>query len=713
MTTINSSPDPRINLSQTANGSDLTTEQITPTSSEFQLPDALDSGHVVVQQFLSVARWGKKEYQADLRHPTLLPPDTNEGGPTPLDQPWQKAINQQFRDLIKSHLLKKIKEGKKTAETPQEHSKALPQEKPISQKDEKPNQEQDSLLLSESQIERKVNTLLHAVAAGKESTLSEEDQKNVSEATKTIQKTFHLPTWKFGTLEAKDLTPTKEIDPPIEVTTARTEIFLENMDKLAISTQKAADKMVKETAENDPNNLAVGDLVKMIALAISELKQVLQDMQISESKINSKMAIAKRDQQKEHLDEVYKALEKQKKIERKMRKQKKIAGIMKIVAPVVSGLVAIAAVAFCIASGGLGAPAAIIAIAVVSTILFAYTIVDSQEGYTQLAIEAFNNSMEETFPDKLTRDIVKGLILSVIAALMILMITLSGGGAAASTGTAAANATAAEVAKEVALQLTIQTSMMFIMSSNILPDLVIDSCVAAGAVSKDDQETIMIIRMIVMALTLILCMEAMAKGQGLLGSGATMMKDSAQGAMKNVQTAVRNMREMTTETVKKSFDEFIKAFQAMLNDLYESGQAAYANALKFSNEAMSQTTLDRIKQTMAGLKDIFTNQKDLAKIAHNCEDIFKMGGLGVNAGYSIYLGTLSLQLADLFKQLGEIEKEKEALQALIQLFEKLLSSMQGDQTKRAEWINNLTKAMDNMYASESIMSTKITQQYTA
>lgn len=722
---INPSLDPQFNMSQTTHGSDsVAAEQINTASSEFPPRDELDSGHVVVQQFLSVSRWGKKEYQADLSHPTLLPPEeANERGP--FEPAWQKEINRQFKNLIKESLIKKMMKGSaETSKSPPEDLKTLLHEKPsLRTIDGNTNQQSESPELSEPEIERKVNTILHAVVSGKISTLNENDQKNVTEATQNIQTKFNLPTWKYGTLDPKDLTPTKEIEPTIEVATARGEILLKNMDDLSNSIQKASDKMLQESPKED---MAVGDLVKIIAQAISELKQVLQHMQLAESKITSKLAVLKKEQNQENLEKAEEAYKKQQAILRKQKKQKKIAGIMKIVAPIVSGLVALVAVAFAILSLGTAAAPLAIAVAIVSTIMFAYTVVDTQEGYTQQMIEEFNNSMD-TIEPKWGRELVKVVILAALVAALIAAIALSGGGAAASAGTLTASA----VAKEVAVQMVLQTSMMLIMTTNILPDLVTDLCIATGWVSKDDQKKLMIIQMVMMAITLLFCMEAMAKGDGLITSGAKMVGEGAQTALNNTQAFIKNMSQTTMQgtkqAVQQSLAEFNIAMAAILKSLAESAQTAINNGAKATLGAAGQAAYDKlslilkmIKEYLAtnvksfseGVKASF-NPKDMSELAHSFENIFRISGLGVEAGYSIYLGTLSLELAGLFKQLGDIEKEKEVLLALIQLLEKLATSMQGDQTSKAEWINNLTRAMDNMYASASMMSTKITQQYTA
>lgn len=703
MTNINSSPDSLTNVPLTTDEFN-SIEKTEGASSAFQPIDDLDSGHVVVQQFLSVSRWGKKEYQADMRHPTLIPPELNEGGtPSPFEPAWQRETHRYFRNLLKEHLLKKIKTG-------------------------------------ESEVDREVNNILQAISSGKIATLSQEDKKNITEITEKTQKKWSLPnTWSFGTREVKDWTPIKtDLEPPTEVAQARGEIFLENIDHLTVSIEKAGETLLKSVSPKDPGYPAVGDLVKMIAQAISELKQVLQSMQLSESKINAKIAEIKTDQKEENLQKVFHMLKKQKKIQKKQRKQKKIAGVMKVVAPIVTALVAVAAIVFAVASLGTATAPLAIAVAVVSTIMFAYTVVDTQKGYTQEAMEAFNNSMEKIQP-KWAQETVKALILAAVVMMLILAVTLSAGAAttavaagAATTGTTAATAgtaaattattagttaatlSATQISKEIALQLTIQTSMMFIMSSNILSNLVIDSCVATGALSRDDQETIMIIQIMIMALTLILCMEAMAQGKGLLGSSATMIKDGTQAALENTQTFVKNMSEATIQSTKTAIEqalaEFNKAMLAILENLWESAKTTYANATWQNFQAGVK---DHIVNTMQGLAEIFTNNKNLGDIAHNCENLFKISGLGINAGYSIYLGTISLQLANLFRELGDIEKEKASLEALIALFEKLLTHLQTDQTGKGEWIRNLTQTIDNMYASASIMSTKITQQYTA
>ena len=50
------------------------------------------------------------------------------------------------------------------------------------------------------------------------------------------------------------------------------------------------------------------------------------------------------------------------------------------------------------------------------------------------------------------------------------------------------------------------------MSSNILPDLFVQALISSGAVNKDDEQAKMIIKMVVMILTMMTMMFAIAKG---------------------------------------------------------------------------------------------------------------------------------------------------------------------------------------------------------
>ena len=107
MTNISAStPTPSVNSSLPNSGSEPLTEA---AATHFQTADRVDSEHIVTQQFLSFSSWGHREYQADMRYPSLIPPD--EGSIGPFEPAWQKETNKFFRNRLLEILMKKNKEN--------------------------------------------------------------------------------------------------------------------------------------------------------------------------------------------------------------------------------------------------------------------------------------------------------------------------------------------------------------------------------------------------------------------------------------------------------------------------------------------------------------------------------------------------------------------------------------------------------------------------
>lgn len=873
-----SSPDPLLNASlTTGSGLGPTTESTTapqtpiPSAtpkktedvapSEFQLfegIDSFDSGKVVVQQFIAEQRWGKKDYQADPRQPVLNMPDPDGAtGPQPFEPSWQKAANKFFREQIKEVLVNKLKEkesggspafaqellqkfqssgesvaylqefiqsnsGKETSTGEKKESPIVAKEtikkESVSSKQEGMSKPESAPALPQPLVlTALVNVIVQAAVTGKVADLSKDGQEIVAKATEQTQKTWSLPAfWTFGTQQIKDWTPitTNVTAPTNAVNMASKEMLAQNTEKLCVSLNSIGQKMMADLPSNDPKRIAVGDLIRTIANAIRDLKVILQELQLIESDASSKSG-------KAHLETIQDRdkiiTENAKKIDEAAEaraKQAKMSKIMKIVAPIVAAIVLVVSIIALIATpftGGLSLALAIAGVAVASAML-AYTVADSAFDVTSKIMGAFNALMQKIEPTW-ARNLVKALILIAVVIILVVAIAASGGSAAGSIAT--------QVAAQVAKQITIQLAIMFIMSSNILPELVVETLIKTGAINENDEHAKMIVQMVVMAFTMVATLGMAAKGQGALRSIGNTISEGAQvvgRAVKDIATAanklvtiaiaqglraaiaelqvmIANLTRMLGQLIKQGINQAGTAIEGAINKVTaaakefnaaltraggtiktsftsakESVIAAaerfletlknldqvLANAAKKISEVNLQQLKDigkstaksletfgaglkeldprpNFKQLLMGAVEIFDirslgdlgkkltlnkfydakieiHPEEFRKAAQQAQDLFKMAGLGVEVGGSIYIGVIGLKLVDILKQMGELEKAKEVADLLIKLFQKMIDSFQEGLSARSEWINGLDQALSSVYGAGSQMSTKATQQ---
>jgi len=667
---INPSPDPSLN-----NGLNPIGENYSGSPSKMGVPltefqplessDILDSGQVVIQQFISTQRWGKNEYQADPSRPVLQMPDP-EGGtaPTPFEPAWQKAVNKFFQDRVRENVIKKYKE-----------------ESPESQKQ-----------------------IIQSLLNGDFESLDKEKQEIVEKATTETQTAWSLPkSWSLGTQKASNWTPIKaDVVPPVSVEESRKEVLTENLVQLATSMETASLKVENALPPNDPKRIPVGELIKIIAQAISDLKSLLQTMQIRDAEISTKMSKFKYEQISDRTEEIANIAKKQGDIRKAQSKQEKTAKIMKIVAPCISGLVILIG---CVATAFTG-PAGIAVVyagIAVGTLMLGYTIADGELNLTSQAIEAFNSSMDDRFKnDPVGKDITKAFILIAVLTLLLAAIMASGGAAAPTIGTEAAAQTSTQVsiqvAKEMVKQMTIQVAIMFIMASNIVPELVCDAIINCGFVNKDDEKTLMIIQTIIMALTMILVIGMISKfgvnntAEGGASTGAKVADKSAKAAADAEKAAAAT--KASTESLKESNTKILDAIKQILSDLKDS--------LNPMTAGRGLLTLLSPEALMAG---------DYGRFAMQLQDFFRIASLGIESGTAISNGLISLQIVDILRDLGELEKSEELTQMLIQLLERLVKSFQEGAVLQTDWLNNLNGAMDTVYASGSQTMTTATQNF--
>lgn len=536
---------------------------------EFQpleITDILNSGHVVVQQFLSANRWGKKEYATDPHHPVLQLPDPDGGATiTPFETTSQKAVNKFFRDMLHQQIsLKAEKKGE-------------PRPSP-------------KTLVTHS------NAIIHHILHKKP--LNSNDQEIVHSATTQTQEAWSLPTsWTFGTQDVKDWTPIKSDPiPPVNLEISRREVLGENIEQLCISLEKAGEKVANSLPPDDPRRISVADFTRVIAEAIRDLKDILQHLQLQESQISEKLSKVKYDQIEDRQHQIEKIQKEQAKAaaaRAKAAKKQKDTQLASIIVSAVIIAVAVVALPF---TGGASSMLLMAGIAV-SSVMLGYTIADSKYGLTEKAMVKFNEKMEDLFPDGATREFMKVLILTVAVLALVAAVACSGG--------AAAGSFAAKFGAEVAKQMVIQTTIMFIMSSNIAPELAVRALIQSGTIDEDDEKAKMVAEIVIMAFTMLACLTIISVGSKGLQSAGT----SAKAAIASVGEMITNIgatlsklfQTASTQGAKALMDELM----VMINNLMKTLDQLARQSLNSMSEATKSAynAVDKATKSLSSAVD--------------------------------------------------------------------------------------------------------------
>jgi len=713
MSSSNISGSPSI---PSANPSQASSEVIPPNptsltnsveSPDFQMVgqvDVLDSGQVVTQQFISAQQWGKKAYPADPSHPTLqLPDPEGEISPKPFPSAWQRAANKFFKDLVAQQVVRKMNPA--SAEATKEGGPAL--------------------TYSKSEVDAQVNTIMQSVATGNMSQLSDEDQQIAASATEETQKAWKLPdTWTLGSKDAAAWTPTViDVIPPVGISADSNQVLGENLEKLLTSFETAGKKISDEIPPDDPKQKDVDNYLRVITTALRDLKALLDNIQLQSAEQSDKFSELKYDMLKQHEADLKKIQEQQKKIDKQRKKAKKMNKDMKIVSITVSAAIVLVSIVAIGASMGAatGPSAFLIAMACSSSAMFAYTIADSEYGLTAQVMEAFANWKADLPYSGGVKQWIDAAFAIAAIVVLIAAIMASGGGAAAGVAAgatqAAVQATTQQVAKQVLIafiaQITMQASIMFIMSSNIIPDLGCRALNKLGLVDKDDQEAMMIAQIMFMIMTLLAVVACSSySGPAVGGSQAGQ--------------AVGTTTKTTSETIKQALESMVNYLKKMVDSIIQSLQNA-AKAVKDAWEAplkaiqhMLSSIGTYLKDTGAGFVQTFnlpqfgrTGAYDWLKFTTQLQNLLQMGKIGTEAGVSFSLAFISFSISDILKELGENEKAQEITKMLIQLLEQMLSGFQGDLKSGGELYKNLNSTLDEIFKSTSQSFTQATQQFMA
>lgn len=473
-------------------------------------PTDVLGGHTVVQQ-LPEQRWGRKDHQvylADMRHPILEGAMSPEeaGAPTPFEPSWQKAVNKFHKDLVKKHLNVKKPDGS---------------------------------TMTDTEVQEK--------------------------ATKKTQTDWKLPnSWHYGTQNSQDWTPIEtNVTPPVNLNGAKTELLSKNLQKTVASLENNGKKLLAKGGlpPNDPSRLAVGDLVKVLSKAMFDLQGILQQMEITDADKSGEMSQARFKESQESYETAKETQAKNAEIADARKQQEKVGGIIQAVSIGVAVAFAVFAVASAVFTGG---GSLVIAAAVVAGVMAGYTVLDSKYQLTAKAMDGFNSMLDkicENGPPWLKT------FLQVVAVAFVAIILCA---AIAASGGAAAGTVTQQVFAEVAKQMTIQLAVMFIMSSNVLPQLAVDALTASGAIDKNDETAKMVVQMIVMAMTMIVTMRAISsqqEGQGIAKSIGNTVIEGAASVKRGLTQFGSGIAKLAVITAQGDFDALKNELRQIINNL--------------------------------------------------------------------------------------------------------------------------------------------------
>jgi invasin B len=652
-----------------------TTQQTAPASatreaipSDFQVfegTDILDRGESVTQEFLAAQLWGSKNkdiYQAAAQNPMLIIPDPE--GMADI-QPYPPESRVAIRNELKKRLEEKLR--KKEGSGPELH---LPQ------------------------LEREANHIVNSFMKGNIGTLREDNKALVTEAAKETQEAWGLPdSWSIGPTPS-DWTPIKEVDPPVNVDMARKEFLASNIEELLKAFEIAGQKTMEALPPNDPQRLAVGDLIRVIAQAIRDLKETLQQLQMQESDISIKLSKAKFNAIQERNEQIEEMHKKNKEIAEKRAEQEKIAKVMRIFAPIIGILTTIIGAILLPFTAGFST-ALITAGIAVGIAMTAYTILDATLNVTEKITTAVNKWFESLVPGEemaWARALMKAALVIIIVAALVAATILTGGGAAANAATQTASQIAKQAVLESIKQLSLQAIVITIATSNVFPELFVNILIQCGALNKDDEEGKMWAQIAMMVLTMFIVMTIVAKASEKGFKVA--MQEIGKGVAEGAKSVGKTIADVATTMAK------------LLRSLADKGLAS--EELKQIIQALTRI-LNSLMNSMKNMpKDIgigaLSLVTDLKKDPlTNLLTMIRSAGLGVEVATGCIVGALGLQLHNLLKQAGEMEKAQELLKILIKLFDQLLNSFQEDLVKIAGWLKSLDQAMNSTFASANLI----------
>lgn len=435
-TPVRKTSDPNLPQSQEFSAQGVNTNAVKMTS---HLTSDRIGSEINVQNFSSQ---GRPPIPNTAQCPILFPPDVENSDIQPFPRPWQNAINDFFKVLLKENLLKKIKEKGGVAPS-----------------NEELNTQADQII---------------AALLKKNGGLNEEQKEIVKLATKRTLEAWKLPpTWSLGSATAADWVPTVAMDritPPIPISPYLNEVIIGNTIDLLSNMETALIKVQSSLPPGESESRGIGSLAKIIAAAVINLREALREMQVADTSNTEEQLNAKLQQIEDRQQLAFKILQENLKGITNQMKQANVAKVMKIVAPVVSAVLFIVSTAITVTTLGMGSPMMYASVAVSST-LMGMSVAGPQFNPVTLFVQEVNKALEKAFPGE-DNAWARGLVKLAAVLVLIIAITVS----VAALGPVASEVSSSvikEASKSALKQLVLQLGTSAIVSSNWMVDAIL------------------------------------------------------------------------------------------------------------------------------------------------------------------------------------------------------------------------------------------------
>ncbi len=634
-----------------------------PSSEIYEGIDRVDSEPILVQEFVTAKNWN--DYETHAKNPLLQQPSPE--GVIPPYLPYEQAgIKKFYTGQVRDQVFQAMKGDKEPANVAAIPAKKIhePQNGVEEGSPGKGSPGRGNASLGkedlagiaahvEESVEKRVQAIIQASKEGALEDLDPDDRQIAINATEATQQAWKLPpSWILGSQELSSWTKVQvDSPPPMEMNLLATETLVTNMEQLSIDIQKKANKLLGSFSDDNPNQVPVNDLIIVIGKAIQNLKEVLQRIQGLETKNSNKILQAKQDLADQRADERAEAIKLQKEVESNLKKQQKKHRMVQWLAPTVTAIMLVVGVAALVVSGG-ASMIFIVAASMVGAGMLAYTTADTQseKGLTTQVIEAFNRAAVKVAGEN--NRVGQDLFKAAILTIvagLMLFMMACSGGALATS--AATTVFAAESAGATA--------------GAVITEIIFQATAEASLMF------IMASNVIPEALTL-----------ALIKSGAIDRHDE-QGKM--IAQIVFMIAEMMV---------------LMLACARVQGGVAKKYDLK-------QPTPLKLPEWIA------KRVPNIREYASKIQLITQVGGLGIQAGTSITLGLLCMDLADIYRHLGNVESAIEIIQTMIKAYERMMSELQNTVKEENQWYNQLNEALNSVYATGRQIADKATYNFLA
>lgn len=550
----------------------------------------------------------------------------------------------------------------------------------------------------------------------------------IDDSTTITQAKFFLPpSWTPGTTKASDLTPIASNDiSGSEIT----QMMLDNAGKLASQAMKSVQNLQGLFPADSSNKVAMADFLKAVASAIDNLKKVQQQLQIAEGNITQQLTAAKYSE----LDgrrigseaQLQNQRDQYKKAQEAAHSHSKMAGIMKILGPIVAAVCCIIGAIACIA-GGAGT-ALIVAGIAIGIAMTSYSIADSQLGLSAKFMASFSKFLGDLgSPMKY----IVGAVLAIAVAAVLIAATIASPGSGVSIGM--------QIAANAATQVTLQVGMTMLMASGVLNTIVSDvfgpmlDAMGASGLAKQIVEAV-----ITALIMVVICAKAGGAAAGTAGeegalqdgsvtfsqavsNAAADLKQSITDIPSNIATGISN----AATSISNAADSMVTSlnnFVAAIKNFLSSGDAVLAtaqnaaqdasldvqngiNGLQDENVSMEETLSDmNLGSFLNEFKAEETDQNAVLAFFKNNPGLvagtqagLKMLPQGVDMADNIIQAGYATEIAALVAQLGQIEADLEVVNQMIKMLTKLMNDIQAGIPILAQDVAKCTQFVMNLY----------------